>query len=69
MTTPIKPHVIAFDTLCEGWQAIKEDGDKIAIYTTQEELDDDLEFFGDDCFAVPLEDFEEGRKFFFNVTS
>jgi len=70
MTTKIEPTVIAFDTICLGLQCIQdtdETGEGVnAVYHTQEELVEDLKFFGKDCFAVPLKDYKEGHKIIYN---
>ena len=63
----IPPTVIMFDTICTGWDTVKDEDGQPVIYTDPDELAEDLEFFGGD--PMPLAEFEEqggvGRKAIF----
>lgn len=75
--TPENPYVIFIDTLCTGWQSIREDGGMDAdnaspplLYKSPKELSKDMNdsFFNadGDLVAMPLKEFMEqggnGRK-------
>lgn len=57
---------IAFDTICQGYQAIMDDDDGPVTYATeneaQAEIESDPEFY-EDCFVIPLS--EIGHKTIF----
>ena len=64
--TPDHVWVVAFDTICTGWDAWKSGGDgEIALYTS-EEADEELKEEGnEDCFKVHMNDYVHGRKTIF----
>jgi len=67
--TPDHCWVIAFDTICDGWQTGNDEDGNIPLYTKEEadaEIKDLLECFeDDDSFIVHMDEYLDGRKCFY----
>jgi len=63
--------ICAYDTMCQGWDCVRiTSGDKEDypfLYESREEVETDDFFDPDDDFAIPAEEFIEGRRFFFGA--
>jgi len=67
-----KGFVIAFDTLCDGWQCVRDDKGKPVIYATEKEAEAEIADFNSECdpddiedFVCPVEEYLDGRKTIF----
>lgn len=62
----------AFDTLCTGWDCVKNNDDEPALFDTEKEVQDDIDYDvkhgyceEGDYFVIKGEDYIEGRKAIF----
>lgn len=60
-----KKWICAFDTLCTGWDCIRDEDGNPALYDSKEEIENDDMFDPEEDFAIPEEEFIEGRKVVF----
>ena len=61
--------ILAFDTICDGWDCVKGSNDDPFLYESeqeaQEEIDDMVKEFGDDpdeYFIIPAPEYIHNRK-------
>ena len=60
--------ICAFDTICQGWQCVRvcdpndPDDGKPFLYDSKEDVESDDFFDKEEDFAIPAEEFIEGRK-------
>lgn len=63
--------ICAYNTLRTGWDCVRHDGGEKdgypLLYDSSEEVEKENFFDPDDDFAIPAEEFIEGRRFFFGA--
>lgn len=57
-------YILAFDTICTGWECVRDSNNQPYLYNSFEEAEADIE--NDEDFVVPAEDFIENRRLFFD---
>jgi hypothetical protein len=55
--------ILAFDTLCTGWEAVRDENHHPVLCNSIEEAE--LDRFDKEDFVIPAEEFIEGRKAIF----
>lgn len=57
-------YIVAFDTICSGWECVRNQNNEPYLYDSFEEAEADLDFEGD--FVIKAEEFIENRKLIFD---
>jgi len=55
--------ILAFDTICTGWECVRDENQPY-LYSSEEEAEADIE--NDEDFVVKAEEFIENRKLLFD---
>ncbi len=56
--------IVAFDTICDGWQCVQDGEGNPVLYDTEAEAQADCEERYDE-FVIPAHEYIHGRKAFF----
>ncbi len=63
MKTFKRKYIVAFDTMCTGWDCIRDENNNPVLYNSEKEAEEDK--FDEDDFVIPATEFIEGRKAIF----
>ena len=55
--------ILAFDTICTGWNCILDENNQPYLYNSEKEAEADI--MDENDFVVPAEEYIEGRKAIF----